>query len=371
MIFSVCDIELMRLLWWCGNILPDSLNSSFDPTTVQNLISAGLVRRHKNSGSLALTEKGHVCLNDAGVVCPERSPLSYREDLIRRRLRVSEIALTGYRAGLDPFTRTIQGLSKESSLFLPSVSRGQKRNIWGSSRIAALLRLGNCCYGAYCVYPGVGRVNLVDEEKTLANCVSQSRAAQIAFLFTGDRYRSVLAELERREDISDGRLISYGEAWKRTTLPVHLLSCDDTGAAQLQIMAQPDYRRRLTRTALKAEYQPSPLPVWDALFRGMPFIMSADMDLRRLDAAVSAARQEGFQKIAVAALKDQAEAVLFPRYRDAGLARVFILTEEAVAEVTGGPPVPYTPPRTQFLTEKGETVDAPPIQVYRKAGGPR
>lgn len=132
-------------------------------------------------------------------------------------------------------------------------------------------------------------------------------------------------------------------------------------------MSVPDYRRKLTRAALKGSYQPSENPAWDAHFQGMPFVMAADMDLRRLDAAVSIARQEGRPQIAVAALKGQAEAVLFPRYRDKGKARVFILTNEAVSEVTGRPPDPYSPPRTQFLTPEGDVIDAPPFKTSGRA----
>lgn len=99
--------------------------------------------------------------------------------------------------------------------------------------------------------------------------------------------------------------------------------------------------------------------------------MAADMDLRRIDAAIRAAKGNRVKKIAIAALAGQAETVLFSRYRETGLARVFVLTDEAISEVTGRPPAPYIPARTQFITLKGDVVDAPPIQAGGKAGGSR
>ena len=98
-------------------------------------------------------------------------------------------------------------------------------------------------------------------------------------------------------------------------LPVHLLLCDDTGAVQLQIMTVPDYRRKLTQAALKNQYRPPPkdIPAWDALFQGMPFVMAADMDLRRIDAAIQTASANNMKQIAIAALERQAESVLFFR----------------------------------------------------------
>ena len=368
MILSVCDVELLRLLAWCGNIQPTTLRGSFDNTTVQNLIGTGLVRVHKNSGVLTLTPKGR-CLIEPDIECPERCPLSYREDLLQRRLRVANIVMTGYRAQLDLFAFDLYNLAQGRTLFLPSLSRGRDSNVWGSSRIAALFRLGKCCYGTYNVFSGVGRLNLEDEEKTLSYCGSQSYSSNKAFFFAGDSYSSALTELERKSKVNEGRLISYGEAWQKTLFPVHLLSCDDTGAVQLQIMAQPDYRTRLAQAALKDKYQPSDVPTWDAFFQGRPFVIAADMDLRRLDTAIRTAQEQGLERIAIAALEQQAKTVLIPRYQNTGQAKVFALAPEAVSAVIGRWPIPYVPPRTQFLTKEGDVVDAPPIRILGKAGG--
>lgn len=174
--------------------------------------------------------------------------------------------------------------------------------------------------------------------------------------------------MERPPGKKDTKLLDYGGVYRCLQLPIRLLSCESTGAVQLQIMSVPDYRTRLARAALKNQYRPPPedVPEWDAIFQGVPFVLAADMDLRRIDAALRAARAQGHRQIAMAALEGQAEQVLFPRYRDAGLARVFVLTPDAVREATGRKPVPYSPPRTQFTTSKGDVADAPLIQAHRK-----
>ena len=85
-------------------------------------------------------------------------------------------------------------------------------------------------------------------------------------VFAGESYASVLSELEAVYPHGDTKLIPYGEAYRRLRLPVHLLSCDDTGAIQLQILATPGYRPRLTQAALKSQYVPPPegAPALDA-----------------------------------------------------------------------------------------------------------
>lgn len=296
--------------------------------------------------------------------------LSYHPHICQRRIRSSKFMLTMYRAFPGSFTDRLKELSKSPSLFLPHLTRGKGQNPWGSTRIISIAHLGDLFCAVHYVCPGIGKLALTDELAAFSNQTARFPGAKRVFIFAGESYKDVLTELEA-DTQTDAKLISYGGAYRCLQLPVHLLSCDDTGAVQLQIMAQPDYRTQLARAALKEEYQPPPLdvPAWDAIYQGRPFVVAADMDLRRLDAAIQAARSRGLEQIAVAALEKQAKTVLIPRYQDTGWARVFALTGEAISQVTGRPPVPYTPPHTQFLTEKGDVVDAPPIRILGKAGG--
>lgn len=137
-------------------------------------------------------------------------------------------------------------------------------------------------------------------------------------------------------------------------------------------MAVPDYRVKLTRLMLRSAYRPPPEDnaAWDGLYNGHPFVIGADMDLRRIDTAVRTAKQHGCLPIALAALEGQGSAVLLRRYADPGYATVYKVTDHVLAELLGRTPSLYTPPRTQFITEKGDVVDATLIKAPGKAGGP-
>lgn len=156
--------------------------------------------------------------------------------------------------------------------------------------------------------------------------------------------------------------------------PVHLLSCDETGARQLQIMAVPDYRVKISKLMLRSAYRPPPedAPAWDAIYQNRPFVIGADMNLRRIDAAIASAKKRGCLPISLAALDAQGDAVLLRRYKDTGYAVIYKVTESVLTELFGRPPSLYLPPCTQYLTKKGAVVDAPLIQVDRKdRGSPR
>lgn len=370
MIFSERDMDLLRLLCWCQYIYPDDLSSVSSEKERENLICLGLIHRHERSGALTLSHSGRTFLQDTLSGHLPQLTQSYHKDAIQRRLRLSRLALTTYQGRINLFTTAPEDLLNAPSLFLSAVTRNRGSNPWGSTRIAAIAHLGDIFYAMHYVCPGIGKLSLTEELTAFTNQTARFRDARRAFIFAGKSYPDILAELEQTGS-TDTKLIGYGGAYHCLHLPVHLLSCDSTGAVQLQIMSVPDYRRRLTQAALKNQYQSPPrdVPDWDAVFQGMPFVMAADMDLRRIDAAVQSAHELGMRQVAIAALRGQAEAALFPRYRDTGLARVFVLTDEAVFQVTGRPPEPYVPPRTQFLTLKGDVVDAPPIQAAGKAGG--
>lgn len=368
MIFSQRDVDVLKLLCWCQFIKPRDLNGVVTRGELNNLHSLGLVRVHEKSGAMVLSGKGMTLLDSLfGGEIPQTTR-AYHPPLIERRVRVSRVVLTAYRGGANPFTFGPEELNDPASLFLPTIGRGKGINPWGSARVAAIARLGDTFHAMHYVCPGIGKVALMDELSAFSNQTARFHNAGRAFLFAGSSYKSVLSELERPPDREDAKLLSYGGVYRCLQMPVHLLACDSAGAVQLQIMAAPDYRAKLTRAALKNQYQPPPddVPEWDAMFQGVPFVLAADMDLRRVDNAIRAARAQGHKQIAMAALEGQAEQALFPRYRDTGLARVFVLTPEAISEVTGRKPEPYSPPRTQFITDKGEVADAPLIQTHRK-----
>ncbi len=366
--FSQSDIDILRLICWCQFVKPESLNSLSTPVEQDNLLSMGLIQFHEKSEAFTLTRKGRSVLQRI-LLLPDLTK-SYHKDAVDRRLRLTNLALTAYKGDINIFTTAPEELSNSPTLFLSAITRGRGTNPWGSTRVAAIAHLGDLFCAVHYVCPGIGKLALTDELAAFSNQTARFPGAKRGFIFTGESYKDILTELEA-DTQTDAKLISYGGAYRCLQLPVYLLSCDDTGAVQLQIMAQPDYRTRLARAALKEEYQPPPLdmPVWDAIYQGRPLVIAADMDLRRLDAAIQAAHSRGLDRIAVAALEKQAKTVLIPRYQDTGRARVFALTKEAITEVTGRPPVPYVPPHTQFLTEKGDVVDAPPIRIPGKAGG--
>lgn len=269
MLFSVRDVDALRLVCWGQYVMPERLLDVITETELQNLMSLDLLKYHKKSGAAVLTAKGFSLLqtvfhSDAPVLTQ-----SYHNAAIQRRLRQSMLAVTAYCGGVDVFITSPERLSDSPALFLPTITRGHGANPWGNVRVAAIAHLGNLLCAIHYVCPGIGKLALTDELNAFTNQTACFRNIRRAFLFAGESCGDILAELEASEPKMDTKLISYGAAYCCVQFPVHLLSCDDTGAVQLQIMSVPDYRRKLTRAALKGQYQPPENPAWDnALHHG-------------------------------------------------------------------------------------------------------
>ena len=280
-----------------------------------------------------------------------------------RSLRLRKLMLTVYHAGVSVFTTDVSALC-EQAMFLPMIARNRGANPWGSTRVAALLHTGDLMCAIHWVSPGIGCVALTDELTAFQNHTAAIPAKQRAMIFAASSYDEILAELDGAQDDHNTRLQTYREVYDGLKLPLFLLPCNGTGCLQLRIMGAPNYRELLAKIILKTHYVPPPAgrPMYDALYQSVPFVMAADMDLRRIDAALNAARSDGLSQIVLAALPEQVETVLNRRYRETGKARVFTITDAALRELLGST-APYTPPDLPFYTSEGSVLDVPPLKA--------
>ena len=364
MMLSLRDLDILRLLRWCRMIRSKELCEAFSKDEVMNLSAAQMIRFSDAAKVWLLTPCGNRVLGSSGFALPPAKAPTYREPDITRRLRLAQIVTTAYAAGVNIFLTKESELQFTPSLFLPFLRRNRGANPWGSTRVAALLHTGDLMCAIHWVSPNIGCVALTDELTAFQNHTAAIPAKQRAMIFAASSYEEILAELDAGQKDQNTRLQSYREVYDCLKLPLFLLPCNGTGCLQFRIMGAANYRELLARIILKSHYAPQPAgrPMYDALYQGVPFVMAADMDLRRIDAAVETARSDGLSQIALAALPEQVEAVLNRRYRETGKARVFTITESALRELLGSI-APYAPPDLPFYTSEGSVLDVPPLKA--------
>ena len=364
MMLSLRDLDILRLLRWCRMIRSKELCEAFSKDEVMNLSAAQMIRFSDAAKAWLLTPCGNRILGSAGFVLPPATAPTYREQDITRRLRLAQIVTTAYAAGVNVFLKKESELQSQPSLFLPFLHRNRGANPWGSTRVAALLHTGDLMCAIHWVSPNIGCVALTDELTAFQNHTATIPTKQRTMIFAAPSYEEILAELDGVQDDHNTRLQSYREVYDCLKLSLFLLPCNETGCLQLRILGVSNYRKLLARIILKSHYVPPPTnrAMYDALYQGVPFVMAADMDLRRIDAAVDAARSDGLSQIVLAALPEQVETVLNRLYRETGKARVFTITDAALRELLGST-VPYAPPDLPFYTSEGSVLDVPPLKA--------
>ena len=364
MMLSCRDLDILRLLRWCRMIRSKELCEAFSKDEVMNLSAAQMIRFSDAAKAWCLTPCGNRALDFSGLALPPAKAPTYREPDITRRLRLAQVVTTAYAAGVNVFLTKESELHALPSLFLPFLHRNRGSNPWGSTRVAALLHTGDLMCAIHWVSSNIGCVALTDELTAFQNHTAAIPAKQRAMIFAASSYEEILAELDAGTENQNTRLQSYREVYDCLKLPLFLLPCNDTGCLQLRILSIPNYRELLARIILKSHYVPPPADrtMYDALYQGAPFVMAADMDLRRIDAALEAARSDGLSQIVLAALPEQVETVLNRRYRETGKARVFTITESALRELLGST-APYVPLDLPFYTAEGSVLDVPPLKA--------
>lgn len=364
MMLSCRDLDILRLLRWCRMIRSKELCEAFSEDEVMNLSAAQMIRFSDAAKAWCLTPCGNRVLGSSGFALPPAKAPTYREPDITRRLRLAQIVTTAYAAGVNIFLTKESELRSQPSLFLPFLHRNRGSNPWGSTRVAALLHTGDLMCAIHWVSPGIGCVALTDELTAFQNHTAAIPAKQRAIIFAASSYEEILSELDTVQEKQNTRLQSYREVYDCLKLPLFLLPCNGTGCLQLRIMGAPNYRELLAKIILKKHYvsPPANRAMYDALYQGVPFVMAADMNLRRIDAVVEAAHSDGLSQIALAALPEQVETVLNRRYRETGKARVFTITDAALRELLGST-APYAPPDLPFYTSEGSVLDVPPLKA--------
>ena len=363
MIFTTRDLDILRFLRWCRFVLAEDLTSAFYKAEVQNLEILRLIKLYSPAQAYTLTASGNRLLDAAFPKLPAAVAPAYKAADTLRRIRQAKLITTAYQAGVPVFTTDVSALC-EQAMFLPMIARTRGFNPWGSTRVAALLHTGDLMCAIHWVSPGIGCVALTDELTAFQNHTATIPTKQRTMIFAASSFDEILTELDAAQENQNARLQSYREVYDCLKLPLFLLPCNGTGCLQLRIMGVPNYRELLARIILKSHYVPPPAnrAMYDALYQGVPFVMAADMNLRRIDAALDAARASGIPQIALAALPEQVETVLNRRYRETGKARVFTITDAALRELLGSI-VPYTPPDLPFYTSEGSVLDVPPLKA--------
>ena len=146
-------------------------------------------------------------------------------------------------------------------------------------------------------------------------------------------------------------------------------------------MALPDYRARMAKLLLGTGHLPPDPDIPDSdgmLAEGKnrrPFVAAVDMDLKRIDRAYRAAREAGYDKLALGAFEPQAKALQL-LYQVSGKADVYSVAISALlhslrdngqADLAARLRL-HEPASAAYITREGGVLHVSDFPTHRKAG---
>lgn len=206
MFLSQGDVDMLRLIRWCRYVSKSALEEAFSQEEVSNLLLFKLIRIHRTQDALLLTSNGNTLLDAHIPNLPSGAKPVYRQGDTLRRIRLSRLMLTAYRAGFQTFFTDPLDLALYTGFCLASTTRGRGVNSWGNSRTAGLTLLDSTLYAIHYVCPNIGKVNHAHELDLLSRQMFPLEARKRAFLFVGESYQEILEELESSHPKSNERL---------------------------------------------------------------------------------------------------------------------------------------------------------------------
>lgn len=308
------------------------------------LSTLGLLTFSRSNEYLLPSPGGYRLLHEFGLDYKPPAKRPYAQSpALRRRLEVGSILLTCLGAGIEPAYEKIERL-KYQPVFLPAFAlRGGDGNLMNAASCAGFGHWGDTAYMLQYVgrqSPGFFMNNELSHLHNLSSVFSERLDTPQAMLLAGESYRSIYEILtSNAPSARNGKkgFVDYSSAYPRLGIPVSLVSCDDTGAMQLAIMRQADYRSRIARAAFGSRWAPRDerLPEADGHVNGNPLVIAVDMDLRRLERVCRNASQQGRREILVAALEGQMSGLLLDRFPRQAPVRALRINPQVISAAFG------------------------------------
>ncbi len=370
MLITDREMDFLRLAGWCKSLSP-ALAGKIAGAQVQKALERdGFISAGK---TVRLKPAGYRLLKSVGWDYPQDTKYRSDETTVKNRIDAAQIVYLHYRAGINVFADSLPDL-RHAPTYLPSFAVRRNKslagNVFHGSRFSGILRTLDTAYLVLNISNAAGKMYYSSELHLFHNVVAPLNLKHFAILCAADSYQGAYERLaiepeNAAKPVRKNDAVSYADMYRVSQLPVHIISLDDTGAKQLMIMAQEKYRARIAEAAAgTVQNAPS---YCDALLNSQPLVVAVDMDIKRIDKAIDAARKDGYEKIAIVALHEQFSKFLNRRYK--GRAELYEITNGIVHCAFPSLGTLRSPSKTPFITAEGRYVDVSDFYENSKTGG--
>ena len=372
MLLTVRELEFLKLLCWCRTVPPPEgwLSGIYSERDVQILVHLGFASVSRNGKYIRPRPGAYRLLETAGYSFYGDVTPQTKQQTLDRWNTAARIVFTFYLAGVDVFKNSLEQCP---DIYVSALAAkgGSIGNPFGNTKFYGIFQTAGTLYLVF--HADDAGVYFQKELTLFHSYIDRSHIQNTGIIFMGGSVPEIgdtvfheprPAEQPKKKYNTD----SFGRVFSMTSLPVHFVPVGNAGAQMLRYLAMPRYRERLARLVLRKSYRPpyDALPDTDAIhFRPphLPAAVTLDMDIKRIDRAVSAAKGQGFPKIVLYALPEQ---VPFLRERYQGAAEVIAVNAERLdREIGVGDGIPDG--AAPYFTAEGRCIDVADFAAYRKS----
>jgi hypothetical protein len=313
MVFDNKDIEVLRLIALCRYVPVTARTMYEDPffrkSVIDDLLLKRYIRYTQNEIAYRITRRGRDLLCGAGYSYPDDSRPYHTGQVFERRLLSADMTVLLHRAGIDVFTESaaeLKGKAYLSSLMIRTEVSGKAL---AGARFLGILYNNGEVYVPYRVTGMEPAIHTRSDENTFRAVISNIKEkTSLKVIYAGktleELWRNTFDKTAKEKSVK-GRS-SFGLAFEEFVYGVCLLECSRNGVFQMQLMAAPDYRKKIVSKLCGDEPPPKEFALSDGMYvygeERAPFILTVDMDIKRTYNAIAQAQALG--KIPVVACMD-------------------------------------------------------------------
>ena len=291
MILDSQELEFLKLCA-LARYMPCGLAGIFEMQILKSEVSGRLAKsgylKYVNGGCKfsRLTRRGRDILLRAGYEFPDDARPHKKGNTFNRRVINAKLNAMLYGAGINIYAGTVQGLSREDCIYIPSLTirSEMKSKVLAGTVFYGILRIGDTAYVLYYTDDIADGAFPDFEQQTFLSMISHiENIKNVAIIIAAETVEGLIGYLmpEKKPEITRG-IVPFSELMERWQYDFYLLPMDKDGIMQIKLMCIDNYKKDIAAMFGDADNVPVKLSRFDAVCGGKACITAMDTNITRV-----------------------------------------------------------------------------------------
>ena len=252
MILDSQELEFLKLCA-LARYMPCGLAGIFEMQILKSEVSGRLAKsgylKYVNGGCKfsRLTRRGRDILLRAGYEFPDDARPHKKGNTFNRRVINAKLNAMLYGAGINIYAGTVQGLSREDCIYIPSLTirSEMKSKVLAGTVFYGILRIGDTAYVLYYTDDIADGAFPDFEQQTFLSMISHiENIKNVAIIIAAETVEGLIGYLmpEKKPEITRG-IVPFSELMERWQYDFYLLPMDKDGIMQIKLMCIYNYTK--------------------------------------------------------------------------------------------------------------------------------